>query len=76
MYMITTTFKIVSPSCDGAPAHWGLGEIDGMLMPPGKASYLLTDHLISGKPLTVFCDRSPICMWSGRRQIFLLTQLK
>ena len=26
-------------------AHWGLGEIDGLLVPPGKASNLLTDHL-------------------------------
>ena len=31
-----------------APVHWGLGEIDGLLMPPGKASNLLTDHLITG----------------------------
>ena len=31
-----------------APAHWGLGEIDGLLVPPGKASNLLTDHLITG----------------------------
>ena len=31
-----------------APAHWGLGEIDGLLVPPGKASNLLTDHLIAG----------------------------
>ena len=30
-----------------APAHWGLGEIDGLLVPPGKASKLLTDHLIT-----------------------------
>ena len=30
------------------PAHWGLGEIDGLLVPPGKASNLLTDHLITG----------------------------
>ena len=29
-----------------APTHWGLGEIDGLLVPPGKASNLLTDHLI------------------------------
>ena len=27
------------------------GEIDGLLVPPGKASKLLTDHLITGKPL-------------------------
>ena len=27
-----------------APAHWGLGEIDGLLVLPGKASNLLTDH--------------------------------
>ena len=26
----------------------GLGEIDGLLVPPGKASNLLTDHLITG----------------------------
>ena len=31
-----------------APANWGLGEIDGLLMPPSKASKLLTDHLITG----------------------------
>ena len=31
-----------------APAHWSLGEIDGLLVPPGKASKLLTDHLITG----------------------------
>ena len=30
-----------------APAHWGLGEIDGLLVAPGKASTLLTDHLIT-----------------------------
>ena len=30
------------------PAHWGLGEIDGLLVPPGKASNLLTDQLIIG----------------------------
>ena len=30
------------------PAHWGLGEIDGLLVPPDKASNLLTDHLITG----------------------------
>ena len=22
-----------------APAHWGLEEIDGLLVPPGKASF-------------------------------------
>ena len=33
------------------PAHWGLGEIDGLLVPPGKASNLLTEHLITVKPL-------------------------
>ena len=33
------------------PAHWGLGEIDGLLVPPGKASKLLTDHLITVKRL-------------------------
>ena len=26
----------------------GLGEIDGLLVPPGKAYKLLTDHLITG----------------------------
>ena len=32
-----------------APAHWGLlEEIDGLLVPPRKASTLLTDHLITG----------------------------
>ena len=33
------------------PAHWGLGEVDGLLVPPGKTSKLLTDHLITGQPL-------------------------
>ena len=33
------------------PAHWGLGEIDGLLVPVGKASKLLTEHLITGKAL-------------------------
>ena len=31
-----------------APAHWGLGKIDRLLVPQGKASNLLTDHLITG----------------------------
>ena len=33
--------------------HCPLGpiEIDGLLMPPGKAYTLLTDHLITGEPL-------------------------
>ena len=31
-----------------APVLWGLGEIDGLLVPPGKASNLLADHLITG----------------------------
>ena len=26
------------------PAHWGLGEIDGLLVPPGKASNLLVNR--------------------------------
>ena len=34
-----------------APAHWGLREIDGLLVPPGKASNLLNDYLITGQPL-------------------------
>ena len=34
-----------------ALAHQGLGEIDRLLVPPGKVSKLLTDHLITGKPL-------------------------
>ena len=33
------------------PPIGGLGEIDGLLVPPGKASKLLTDHLNTGKPL-------------------------
>ena len=33
------------------PAHWEIGEIDGLLVSPGKASKLLTDHLITDKPL-------------------------
>ena len=31
-----------------APAHWGLGEIGGLLVSPGKASNRPTDHLITG----------------------------
>ena len=31
-----------------APAHWGLGEIAGLLVPPGETSYLLADHLTTG----------------------------
>ena len=34
-----------------ALAHWGLGEIDGLLVSPGKASKLLTDYLITCEPL-------------------------
>ena len=30
------------------PANWGLGETDVLLVPPGKGSKLLTDHLITG----------------------------
>ena len=30
------------------PANCDLGEIDGLLVPQGKASKLLTDHLITG----------------------------
>ena len=31
----------------GPPTHWGAGEIDGLLVSPGKASKLLTDNLIT-----------------------------
>ena len=31
-----------------ALAHWGVGEIYWLLVPPGKASNLLTAHLITG----------------------------
>ena len=34
------------------PANWGLGAIDGLIVPPGKASNLLDDHLITGLPLS------------------------
>ena len=41
------------------PANWGLGAIDGLIVPPGKASNLLNDHLITGLPLmsgsAIFC---------------------
>ena len=33
------------------PRPLGPKEIDGLLVPPGKASTLLTDHLITGLPL-------------------------
>ena len=39
------------PSKGCGPAHWGIGEIDEQLLPPGKASNLLTDRLITGEPL-------------------------
>ena len=29
-------------------ARWGLGEIDGLIVLPGKASNLQTGHLITG----------------------------
>ena len=35
------------------PAHWGLGEIDVLLVPPGKASNLQTDHLTTGSCLSL-----------------------
>ena len=37
-----------------APAHWGLGDlslVDWLVVPPGKASKLLTDHLITGETI-------------------------
>ena len=42
--------KSSSPKTEGkwVPAHWALEEIDGLLVPPGKASNLLTHHLITG----------------------------
>ena len=33
------------------PHPLGNKEIDGLLVPQGKAYTLLTDHLITGKPL-------------------------
>ena len=39
------------------PRQRGLGEIDGLLVLPGKASKLLTDHLITGKPLSLSLSR-------------------
>ena len=33
------------------PRPLGTKKIDGLLVPPGKAYTLLTDHLITGKPL-------------------------
>ena len=32
----------------GIWANLGLGAIDGLIVPPGKASNLLNDHLITG----------------------------
>ena len=32
----------------GSPRPLGPGEIDGLLVPPGKAFSLLTDYLITG----------------------------
>ena len=29
------------------PAHWGIREIDGLLVHPGKTSNLMTDHMIT-----------------------------
>ena len=34
-------------------SSWGLGDIDGLLVPPGKASNLLTDHPITGHSVVV-----------------------
>ena len=45
---MTSEFKPLLTGGNMGPAHRGLGEIDGLLVPPGKASNLLTDHLITG----------------------------
>ena len=35
-----------------SPAHWGPEEINGLLVSPGKAYMLRTDHLITCEPLS------------------------
>ena len=45
----STPIYVKTPSkMPTAPAHWGLGEIGWLLVPPGKAYHQLTDHLITG----------------------------
>ena len=48
LYLLNYTLKKHSHAIYRPPAHWGLGEIDGLLVSPGKASNTLTDHLIPG----------------------------
>ena len=38
-------------STNEGPRPWGPKEIDGLLVSPGKAFSLMTDHLITGYPL-------------------------
>ena len=42
---VSTNVMLMGP-CTSRPE-----EIDGLLVPPGRASNLLTDHLITGYPL-------------------------
>ena len=49
-FLLTTTLPYTEAEVALYYAHWDLGEIDGLLVPPGKA-YLLTDQLITGSPL-------------------------
>ena len=50
----------------------GLGEIDGLLLPPGKAYELLTGHLITGKPLTRSENAEEMWFKSNHPQAFLV----
>ena len=45
---VTIVVHTMANSFIWAPAYWGLGEIYGLLVPPGKASNLLSDHMITG----------------------------
>ena len=36
-----------------APAHWGIEEIDGLLVPPGKACVMLTIQINKQTPKLV-----------------------
>ena len=56
-----------------APAQLGSKQIDGLLVPPGKASSLLTDHLItywltahrkSGSGQTIHIYNYRLCRYS------------
>ena len=45
---------------------WALAHVDVLLVPPGKASNLLTDHLITGMhACLLFTAHIPVCLDSS-----------